>query len=57
MFLFFCVEVKICFEQMRNKRSSARSWNNMDYDILVKIFMLLNVMVWFLVFLECGFLL
>jgi hypothetical protein len=29
---------------MRNRRSSARSWSNMDYDILVKIFMTVNVM-------------
>ncbi|KAK7841087.1 f-box/lrr-repeat protein [Quercus suber] len=29
---------------MRNKSSSVYRWNNMDYDILVKIFMSLNVM-------------
>ena len=41
---WFCVEGKICFEQMRNKSSSVHRWNNMDYDILDKIFMNLNVM-------------
>ena len=44
MFLVVCVEGKIIFEQMTNNSSSARGWNNMDYDILVKIFMALNVM-------------
>ncbi|KAK7837810.1 f-box/lrr-repeat protein [Quercus suber] len=29
---------------MRNQGSSDRSWNNMDYNILVKIFMTLNFM-------------
>ena len=44
MSLFLCVEGKISFEQMRNQGSSDRSWNNMDYNILVKIFMTLNFM-------------
>lgn len=29
---------------MRNKNLSVHRWNNMDYDILVKIFMSLNAM-------------
>lgn len=44
MFLFTYVEGKIYFGQMRNESSSDHSWNNMDNDILVKIFMTLNVM-------------
>ena len=44
MFLFLCVEGKISFEQMRNQGSSDRNWNNMDYNILVKIFTTLNFM-------------
>ena len=44
MFLFLCVEGKISFEQMRNQVSSDRNWNNMDYNILVKIFTTLNFM-------------
>ena len=44
MSLFLCVEGKISFEQMRNQGSSDRSWNNMDYNILVKIFTTLNFM-------------
>ena len=44
IFLFFCVGGKISFDQMRNQDSSDRSWNNMDYNILVKIFVTLNFM-------------
>ena len=39
MFLFTHVEGKIYSEQMRNESSSDHSLKNMDNDVLVKIFM------------------